>query len=136
VLKGTDKRDSGEPVHDRLLDVLLRRFEALSPYKDGIAALVRSGAVDPCAALCTGPRLMRSMAWSLEAAGISASGLGGRLRTKGLAAIYLSSLMVWLRDDSPDMGRTMAHLDRNLARAGRAISLLPNPGRRHREATA
>jgi AcrR family transcriptional regulator len=119
VLDGTDDEARDEPINDRLLDVLVRRLEALQDYKPAIGSILRDTLADPAAALCGGPRLLQSMAWSLKAAGIASSGLRGRLRTKGLAAIYLSTLYVWLRDDSPDFGRTLAHLDRALRRAER-----------------
>lgn len=117
VLAGTDDDAEGEPINDRLLDVLVRRLEALQDYKPAIGSILRDTVTDPAAALCSGPRLLRSMAWSLEAAGVGSSGLRGHIRTKGLAAIYVSTLYVWLRDDSPDLGRTLAHLDRALRRA-------------------
>jgi len=119
VLSGTDDDAGDEPIIDRLLDVLVRRLEALQDYKPAIGSILRDTMCDPLAALCGGPQLMRSMAWSLEAAGVRSSGLHGRLRTKGLAAIYLSTLCAWLRDDSPDLGPSMAHLDRKLRRAER-----------------
>ena len=60
---------------------------------------------------------MRSMAWMLEAAGIESSSAAGYLRTKGLAAVWLRTLRVWGKDDTPDMARTMAALDADLRRA-------------------
>ncbi len=117
VLAGTDAEVVGEPHRDRLLDVMMRRYEALGEYKSAIASILRDGAGDPASALCVCPQIIRSMAWSLEAAGISSAGLKGRIRAKGLAAIYVSGLLVCLRDDSSDLGSTMAHLDRNLRRA-------------------
>lgn len=128
VLAGQPEDVSEEPVRERLLDVLMRRFEALSPYKRAVASIVRDGAGRPAAVLCGTPRLLRSMAWSLESAGVSSAGRAGRLRARGLAAIYVPALFVWLRDDSPDMGRTMAHLDRSLRRAERLVTLFPRTG--------
>lgn len=119
VLAGTDVEVLGEPPRERLLDVMMRRLEALAEYKPAIAAILRDVSVDPLAMLCGAPRMLRSMAWSLEAAGIGSAGLRGRLRVKGLAAVYLSTIRVWLRDDSPELGATMAHLDRSLRRAER-----------------
>ncbi len=119
MLAGGDAEILDEPPRDRLLDVLMRRLEALAEFKPAIGAICRDTLCDPFAALCAAPRLMRSMSWSLEAAGIDSAGLRGRLRAKGLAAVYLSALRVWLRDDSPDLGPTMAHLDRGLRRAER-----------------
>ncbi len=71
-------------------------------------------ACDPLAALCGALRLRRSMALTLEAARLSSSGLRGAVRIKGLALVYLSTLRVWLVDDSADKARTMAALDRRL----------------------
>lgn len=124
VIAGTDADAEGEPARDRLFDVLARRFEALKPHRSAVGSIVSAGLGAPGAGLAAGCRLMRSMAWSLEAAGIGASGMQGRLRTKGLAAVYLAALAVFLRDDSPDLGRTMACLDRALGRADRLASVL------------
>ncbi len=132
VLAETEADAGTEPVHDRLLDVLMRRLEALAPHKDGIASILRDAACDPAAAICASPGMLRRMAWCLEAAGVSSAGVAGRIRAKGLAAIYLSTLLVWLRDDSPDQGRTLAHLDTSLRRAERlamALSLAPRAPR-------
>jgi AcrR family transcriptional regulator len=122
----------GATPRERLFEVLMRRFEALEPHKDGVAAALRDGPDDPATALCGGLRLLRSMAWTLEAAGIGSAGLLGFARTKVLAGIYLSTLPVWLRDDSADLGRTMAALDRRLARAESIATLCGGRGRRRR----
>lgn len=134
VLAGTDAEVVGEPHRDRLLDVMMRRYEALGEYKSAIASILRDGAGDPASALCVCPQIIRSMAWSLEAAGISSAGLKGRIRAKGLAAIYVSGLLVWLRDDSSDLGSTMAHLDRSLRRAEKLALGLGLIGRARQEA--
>ncbi len=128
VLAGHDFGDVSEPLRERLLDVLMRRLDALAPHKDAVASITRDLGRDPAALLCAGPAFMNSMAWSLEAAGISTSGLSGMLRTKGLAAIYLGALRVWLRDDTQDQSETMAYIDRNLKRAESAISMSPFRG--------
>lgn len=125
VLAGHDFGDASEPVRERLLDVIMRRLDALAPYKDVVASITRDLGRDPGALLCAGPAFMNSMAWSLEAAGVSASGLPGIVRTKGLAAIYLSAIRVWLRDDTQDQSETMAYIDKNLKRAESAMSMMP-----------
>ena len=122
----------GETPRERLFEVLMRRFEALEPYKDGVAAALRDGPGDPLAALCGGLRLLRSMAWTLEAAGIGSAGVVGLARTKVLAGLYLSTVPVWLRDDSGDLGRTMAALDRRLARAESLATFCGGRGRRRK----
>ena len=110
-------------AHDRLFDTLMRRFDALRPYREALGNIVCAEAGDPVAALCSLCRLGRSMACMLEAARLSATGLRGALRVKALGLAYLATLRVFLRDDSPDMAATMAALDRNLSRLGRLARL-------------
>jgi len=60
----------------------------------------------------------------LEAAGVSADGISGLIRVKGLAAVYASVFHTWLDDDDPGLAKTMARLDRRLRRAERTYSNL------------
>ena len=86
---------------------------------------------DPVAALALGTALLRSMAWMLEAAGISTHGLRGVIAVKLTAGAYAAVLRVWLRDDTPDLAQTMAALDRRLRGIERWLGA---PRRREREA--
>lgn len=117
----------GSP-RDRLFDVVMRRFEALQPMRAGIVAI--AAGVDPASAARALGAGLRSLAWMLEAAGIDASGVAGRLRMAGLAAVYARAFRVWLRDDGADLGRTMAALDQGLAEAERWAGALPGGRRR------
>ncbi|MEJ2122435.1 MAG: helix-turn-helix domain containing protein [Alphaproteobacteria bacterium] len=124
VLAGAEPPEEDESVKDRLFDALMRRFDAMKPQRDGIAAILRDGAEGPVSMLCGAARLLRSMAWTLESVGVSASGPAGAIKTKGLLAVYLGTLRVWLRDDTEDLSRTMAALDKRLARAEQFASTL------------
>ena len=124
VLAGTAPDLAAEPARDRLFDVMMRRFEALRPHRAALRGLACAARRDPLLALEGGCRLLRSMRWTLEAAGMGASGLAGKLRCKALAAIHLDVMRVWLADDSEDMGRTMAALDRRLKQADSTMARL------------
>jgi AcrR family transcriptional regulator len=104
-------------ARDRLFEVVMRRFDALTPRKDGVAAILRGGVGDPLTLACTGLAYRRSLNWMLEAAGIGTSGPCGALRRAGLAAVMASTVRLWLKDESEDMAATMAHLDKQLDRA-------------------
>ena len=106
--------EEDERPRDRVFDLLMRRFDALQPYREALEVLGRELPTDPIAALGAGVGLLRSIGWTLEAAGISTAGLGGVVAVKLTAAAYLATSRVWLRDDSPDLAPTMAALDRRL----------------------
>ncbi len=116
VLEGTVP-DSTASARDRLFDLLMRRFDALAPHREGVLRLQRDLLRDPISALALSPILLASMAWTLEGAGIPASGLGGALRAQGLAAVWIAVSRDWAADDTVDLGATMAALDRALDRA-------------------
>jgi AcrR family transcriptional regulator len=114
VLAAPLESGDDERPRDRVFDLLMRRFDALQPHRAALEVLGRELPTDPPAALCAGARLLRSMAWMLEAAGISADGLRGIVAVKLTAAAYLSTARTWVRDESPDLAPTMAALDRRL----------------------
>ena len=136
VLAGMGKAPDGETVRDRLFDVLMSRFDALNPHKDAIRAILRDIPREPPLGLFLVCRAKSSMRWMLEAAGVSCGGLLGKLREKGLLAINAATMRVWLGDDSDDMGKTMAFLDKRLSHAetmmDRTCGFL-RPGRRKAE---
>ena len=107
-----------ESPRERLFDVLMRRLELLEPRKAAVRSLLRSCRRDPGLAFVLNGLAVRSQQWMLTAADIDASGPRGMMRAQGLA--WLSSvLQVWIDDDDPGLARTMAALDRALARGQR-----------------
>ncbi|NBC32771.1 MAG: TetR family transcriptional regulator [Alphaproteobacteria bacterium] len=116
VLAG-GQADMDEPPRDRLFDVLMRRFDVLAEYRDGVRSVLEDLRMDPLAALAELPGLTLSMRWMLEAAGLPAGGVLGAVRVRALAVLYLLVLRVWVNDDSPDMARTMKELDNRLRQA-------------------
>ena len=112
---------SQEPVRERLFDVLMRRLDALAPYKAGMRALIGAIKRDPVFALALNGPATNSMRYMLEAAGIKTSGPLGALRVQGAVMLYGRVLEVWIMDHDPDCAKTMARLDRELDQAGRIM---------------
>lgn len=108
---------AGEPARDRLFDVLMRRLDAMAPYKTGLAAVAVWARRDPLAALALNQMALNSMRFMLEAARIDAEGPIGLAKTQGLVLAWLRVLDVWF-DDDDDQSRTMAALDHELTRGG------------------
>ena len=120
VLAGTPAElDPEETVRDRLFDMLMRRFDALKPWRVALDAVRRAARRDPLMMLVLGPSLMRSMAAMLEAAGVPARGLPGAVRQNGLMAIYAAASRVFEKDETADLSKTMAALDGRLKTAER-----------------
>jgi AcrR family transcriptional regulator len=119
VLAGGDADMADEPARERLFDVLMRRIEALAPYRQAIRSLMFSARRSPGLAFALNAMAVRSQRWMLEAAGIGASGPMGALRAQGAALMFARVLTVWIDDEDEGLDRTMAALDRGLASAER-----------------
>jgi AcrR family transcriptional regulator len=130
-LKSPDERDK---VRDRLFEIIMRRFDALNGARDGAKAMISGLIYDPAMALCIGFRFRRSVAAMLAGAGVRTDGLIGRLRVHGAEAVCLAGLRAWMRDDTEDMAKTMAALDRALTQAERLSRFLPGAPRGTAEA--
>ncbi len=114
----------GAPVRDQLFDMLMRRIDALQAHPAGVLALFRALPVQPAAALLWGAASLCSMGWLLGAAGVPVAGPVGKLRMKGLLAVWLWTVRAWRNDDSVDLAATMAALDQALGRAEAAEAWL------------
>ena len=124
VLAATPTRsDPEETARDRLFDIMMRRYDALRPYREALAAVRRASQRDPILVLAIGPALRRSMAAMLEAASISSEGLAGALRQNGLLAIHAAVSRVYDKDETSDLSKTMAALDTRLKTAERLAQL-------------
>jgi AcrR family transcriptional regulator len=117
--------DSRDKSRDRLFEIIMRRFDALNRHRAGARAFIAGTARDPLALATAGLRLKRTLAAMLAAADVAADGLMGCLLVEGLQAVYLATLRAWMNDDTADMAKTMAALDRALSQAERLCRFLP-----------
>ncbi|HEY8032741.1 MAG TPA: TetR/AcrR family transcriptional regulator [Methylocella sp.] len=113
---------AGEPVKERLFDVLMRRLDALAPYKLGLEAISDWTLRDPLAAVAINRVVVNSMRFMLEAAGVDSEGPAGAFKLQGLALAWMRVLRVWFRDDDPGLASTMAALDRELTRGSSFVA--------------
>jgi AcrR family transcriptional regulator len=120
VLDGGDDDMADEPPRERLFDVLMRRLELMTPYKDAVRSMMRSARRHPSLAMALNAMAVRSQRWMLEAAGINASGPRGALRAQGGALMFARVVNAWLGgEDEDSLDRAMAALNRGLASAER-----------------
>ncbi len=120
VLDRAPRPQPGQSARDRIFDVIMTRFDVLTPYKAALKSIMASRPMD----IELGRRLMASQAWMLHAAGVPTDGISGLSRVAGLTSIYASVLDTWLEDDDPGLARTMAALDRRLKRGEQAATVM------------
>lgn len=124
VLAPSSEDMADEPARDRVFDVLMRRLDVLAPHKPALRSLMDSARRNPFFALALNKLSVRSQQWMLAAARIDTAGLKGAVRAQGLALVFGRVLQTFLTDDDPALARTMAALDRELARGERALGLI------------
>ena len=117
--------DDSDSQRDRIFEILMLRFEAMQPYKESLRQIAADLRKNPISTIANGPNAALSMAKMLAAANLTADGLLGIAHAHGLLAAWLATGHVWLLDDSPDMTRTMAALDKNLRRGEKILNMLP-----------
>ena len=122
VLEGTSGDLADEPAKERLFDVLMRRLDALTPYKHGLDGIAEWLGRSPMAAAAANRLEVNSMRFMLEAAGIDSEGAVGAAKVQGLALLWGRVLRTWFRDDDPGTAATMALLDRELERGGKFVA--------------
>ena len=116
VLEGSGDDLAGEPARERIFDVMMRRLDALAPYKPALRRMMRDLRFDGPGLLALNRVGVNSQRFMLAAAGISTEGRLGSLKLQGAAFVFGKTLRTWLDDDDPSLAKTMARLDRELRR--------------------
>lgn len=121
VLAGTSDDLDGEPVHERLFDVMMRRLDALTPYKPALRALVPVVRRDPLMLAALNGAALNSWRYMLASAQVNTEDALGGVRVQGAVLMFTRVVDVWLHDDEPGLARTMAALDRELRSGGKVM---------------
>ena len=121
VLDGASDDLAGEPARERVFDVMMRRLDAMTPYKAALRRIVWALRFDPLSLAALNQAGLNSQRYMLAAAGISSEGPLGLLKLQGAAIVFANTLETWFDDDDPTLAKTMARLDRELRRGERVI---------------
>lgn len=121
VLDGLSGLHEAGPARERLYEVLRRRLEAMAPYRDALAAIMRWAQSDPLALSALNREVVNSMRFMLEAADIDSEGAVGALKLQGLAFAWARVLNAWFEDRDNEMTGALAALDRELDRGEKFI---------------
>ncbi len=111
------------PARERLHLMTMRWFDALAPHRDVtgqiLAAKLYLSHPHHWAPLAF--NLSRSIHWLREAALLDATGRRRQMEEVGLTWLFLRTLAVWLRDETPGQSRTRDILCHRLEEADRAM---------------
>lgn len=114
VRENTGDFFADETIKDRLFDILMERFEIMTPYKIGLKSVFKGLIFNPKEAFLS-KRPFRAMIKDMfEIAGGEITCPKGELKLIGLSLVYLKTAHVWFDDETEDMSLTMAELDKNL----------------------
>jgi AcrR family transcriptional regulator len=122
VLEGTTADLAGETAKERLFDVLMRRIDALKPYRDALQSISDWARGDLLGSAALNGVMVNSMRFMLEASGIDSEGPVGTLKLQGLVLAWNRVLDTWFEDDDPGLSATMAALDRALTRGDQLVA--------------
>jgi AcrR family transcriptional regulator len=117
MLAGAIAGDTNDKPRDRLFDIIMERFDALLPYRDGVRRIARELPFDPISSLTMAAAMPRSLSWMFTGARIAVDGPAMPFKLAVLGGVYLAAFRVWLHEESQDLSKTMATLDRRLNRA-------------------
>jgi len=125
ALDGSQTIDENQSViRERLFDLIMERFDVLNENRESILSILRSIKFDPKQAIITFPHLGKSMGRILSEAGEDISGISGCSKIIGLTGVYLYTVKTWMDDDTADMAKTMAVLDKALGLAEETANTL------------
>ncbi len=118
--------DDDMSVRDRLFDVLMERLDIANKNRAAHISFFKSFGWTKNET-CSDISLMKtSMTRMAKCAGINTEGLSGAITVTGLSFAYLWVLLTWINDISPDLGKTMAELDKTLGRVEMLKSMVKN----------
>jgi hypothetical protein len=109
---------------DMIFEVMMLRFDILQKYRKSIVNVFDFIKAKPQEIVFLLPTFIESISLMADLAHINTKGLKGNLRIKGLLVIYFSTFLVWTRDTSNTLDKTMISLDSNLNRAGKIVNIL------------
>ena len=129
VLNGTSPDMLGEPARERVLDIIMRRLDALQPYKQGLREIRAATRRDPLMLAALNQLALNSWRYMLAAADIDTEDGLGLVRIQGAALVFVRTLDTWFDDEGADLSRTMAKLDKELGKGEKIMGRFEDFGR-------
>ena len=98
-------------TRDMIFEVIMIRFDLLQAHKRGVVSIFDSFKSNPKELLFLLPNLFKSIIIMTEYANFPKKNFTASLKIKSIFLIYVASFIVWTKDDSSSMEKTMTSLD-------------------------
>ena len=121
VIEGSNDDLIGEPARERIFAVILRRLDALAPYKRALRRISMALRSDLGSLAALNASALNSQRYMLAAAGIATEGPLNFIKLQGMVLTMASVTETWFDDDDATLAKTMAKIDRELRRGERIM---------------
>jgi AcrR family transcriptional regulator len=108
---GAAGKPAGSP-HDILFDLLMARFDILQKNRKAVLSIADAARHDHALACTLVRAVFESMVATVDAAKLDTS--LRPVRAVGLSTVYAWAFLAWIKDNTHDMSKTMAALDKGL----------------------
>tara|TARA_Y100000590_G_C15686389_1_gene1001814 strand:+ start:1517 stop:2080 length:564 start_codon:yes stop_codon:yes gene_type:complete len=109
---------------DMIFELMMIRFDILQKHRKQIINIYSSIKNKPQEIIFIFPAFIESMIMMSKISNISIKGIKGNLKIKGLCIIYFSSFLIWIKDDTNSLEKTMKSLDKYLDQAGKILNFV------------
>ena len=107
-----------------IFEILMSRFDILQKNRKSIVSIFKSFKIYPQNFIFLLPSFVDSMTLIANYANIPLKGISGRMKIKGILIVYFSTFLIWIKDDSESLEKTMISLDQYLIKAEKFIKLI------------
>ena len=114
------------PPRERLRDLMQSWFDALASHRRVSAQMLAAKLYlsHPHHWVPLIFTLSRTVQWLRDAAGLDAAGRRRQVEEVGLSALFLATLFVWAKDETPGQERSRNFLESRLSEADRVMARL------------
>ena len=109
---------------DMLFEIIMMRFDILQIHRKAVLSIFNSLKKNPKDLIFFLKNLIDSIILILSLVKISYEGVIGQIKIKGILIIYISCFIVWIKDDTAGLEKTMTALDNYLDQAGKIIKFI------------
>ena len=122
TFKNINKIESSN-IRDQILESLMIRFDVFNKHRPAVIKIFNYIVKKPDLIIFFIPLIIKSLTTILESSNVSSDGILGNLKVEGLLIIYISVFIIWKKDETSGLEKTMAALNNYLSKAEFFVNL-------------